>query len=678
MQNRLGLSVCFVSSSLSWFFGFQRYIKQVASFFVAVCFTSMVNETQGQVFPGNASFDRYGGYLAIEGTATGRFHLEKLDGRHFLITPDGYGFLSFGVTHTRALADPGDSGYDYFLQAHGRDWSKANAKLQKSFQQWGYNSLGYDSHPSTRKLYPHFASCSPSGKVSSWLGRSISFPDVFSSEWKARARSELEDMWRRYGGDPNLIGIYWTDMPAWDLESAERRAGRTWVDAIRNLPETAPGKFRYNQFLLERGAEASDEEFLRIIAREVYAFIGPLTRELAPDTLIFGDRYSGKNFPWTVAAEALRWIDVISVQPDDAEYPADLLNRVHRETGKPVMICDHQSSFATSDHQNVMWKTLSDVSEVTRSHGTYLEQGFATSFLIGYSRCQYIDRYQSQRDILKQGLVKANGKPYEELVEGVRKNNWAVHGHFVASAAAAINERGVSGESGEPIRHQYGTEDRQWLLHYPSSNGEPSPVYFYAHARGNNPRQAEKFVDDLLSCGVSVISWNSIRDIQTLDQVRKSWEDAETAFQWVINNADELGLNPRYVVIGGTSRGSVISWPLAHSGHPAIRGICMQEALPIKAWQLPNVWLPTENVNKHSPPMQLTYFRVPGVSDLPERHRAFDNHDPKFGQRIADRYAQEGIRERAEVVHSLSKRKRPYSAIWQGIGEFVLGLQPQL
>ncbi|MEM0969592.1 MAG: hypothetical protein AAGJ31_09600, partial [Verrucomicrobiota bacterium] len=47
-----------------------------------------------EVFPGKEGFDRYGGYLAVKGEATGRFHLEKIDGRHFLITPDGHGFLS--------------------------------------------------------------------------------------------------------------------------------------------------------------------------------------------------------------------------------------------------------------------------------------------------------------------------------------------------------------------------------------------------------------------------------------------------------------------------------------------------------------------------------------------------------------------------------------------------------
>ena len=88
-----------------------------------------------KVFPGKQGCDRYGGYLARKGTATGRFHLEKIDGRHFLITPEGHGFLAQGVTHTRGLARPADSRYDFLKQSLGGDWDKANAGLLKNFRQ---------------------------------------------------------------------------------------------------------------------------------------------------------------------------------------------------------------------------------------------------------------------------------------------------------------------------------------------------------------------------------------------------------------------------------------------------------------------------------------------------------------------------------------------------------------
>ena len=242
-----------------------------------------------EVFPGKKGFDRYGGYLAIKGKATGRFHLETIGGRHFLFTPEGHGFISIGVTHTGAIGRPDQSRCDYLKEKCGGDWGKANAELIANFRKWGYNSLGYDSHQSTRKLLPYFAGCQPTW-VSSWRGKQVKFPDVFSDTWKRQARRTIENMLRNYGVGPRLIGIYWTDIPAWDPKQAKRKAGKTWVDAIRELPEGAPGKVRYERFLRENGADAPDEDFLVLIAREVYSYLGPLTRELAPNTLIFGER----------------------------------------------------------------------------------------------------------------------------------------------------------------------------------------------------------------------------------------------------------------------------------------------------------------------------------------------------------------------------------------------------
>ncbi|MEM0970525.1 MAG: hypothetical protein AAGJ31_14310, partial [Verrucomicrobiota bacterium] len=115
------------------------------------------------VFPGREGFDRYGGYLAYPGTATGRFHVEIIEGRHFLITPEGNGFLSIGVTHTGGLARAEESRFDYLTQTLEGDWDKANAELQSYFREWGYNSLGYGGHATTCKLYPHFASGQVSG-----------------------------------------------------------------------------------------------------------------------------------------------------------------------------------------------------------------------------------------------------------------------------------------------------------------------------------------------------------------------------------------------------------------------------------------------------------------------------------------------------------------------------------
>lgn len=386
-----------------------------------------------QVFPGKKEFDKYGGYLSIKAKKTGHFHVEKIGGRHFLVTPDGHGFLSVGVTHTGGISRPEGSKCDYFHEHCGGDWNKANRQLLQQFRNWGYNSLGYDNNVSTRKYLPHFGSCYPTGKTSLWLGQGIKFPDVFSDDWRKEAKQSIERMAKQYQDRTNLIGVYWTDMPAWDIQISRRQIGKSWVDVIRELPKDTSGRQRYEKFLKEKGNDASDEDFLVIIAKEVYSYIGPLTKKHFPDTLVFGERYSGRALPYRVIKEALPYIDVVSIQPNSSLFPKVAFDKVYRETGKPIMICDHQASFKTQEHKVVMWQNLPSVEAVGKAHGQYLTEGFSTPYLIGYNRCQYIDRVQGKRGktILKQGLLQVDGKPYPELVKTVEENNWMIHQKFI-------------------------------------------------------------------------------------------------------------------------------------------------------------------------------------------------------------------------------------------------------
>ena len=43
--------------------------------------------------------DIYGGFTDIKGTKTGFFHTQKVDGRWWLVTPEGNGFFGIGLSH---------------------------------------------------------------------------------------------------------------------------------------------------------------------------------------------------------------------------------------------------------------------------------------------------------------------------------------------------------------------------------------------------------------------------------------------------------------------------------------------------------------------------------------------------------------------------------------------------
>jgi len=51
--------------------------------------------------------DAYGGWADIRGKASGAFHIDKINGRYLLITPDGHGFVALGVNHLGAIKSNG-------------------------------------------------------------------------------------------------------------------------------------------------------------------------------------------------------------------------------------------------------------------------------------------------------------------------------------------------------------------------------------------------------------------------------------------------------------------------------------------------------------------------------------------------------------------------------------------
>ena len=47
----------------------------------------------------NPQLDTYGGHTDIKGEKTGFFHTEKIDGRWWLVTPEGNAFWGMGIAH---------------------------------------------------------------------------------------------------------------------------------------------------------------------------------------------------------------------------------------------------------------------------------------------------------------------------------------------------------------------------------------------------------------------------------------------------------------------------------------------------------------------------------------------------------------------------------------------------
>jgi len=375
---------------------------------------------------------------AAESDPTGNvFHLGKVKGRDCLIDQKGKPFLSLGINHVRALKDKGQP--DVFSEMFDRDLEKACAAAHTNLTNWGFNTAGYGSPEPLCRMMPYMAPVYLTKNANYLPDNQFIYPDIFSPKVQEKMKKKLQDLVRTNKENPNLIGYYWTDTPQWDLKRARAKRGTDWVSTIRKMPLDAPGRKRYDQYVADcrqKNVPAEDEGFLRLIARELYTVIGKETRRLAPNTLIFGERYLVGDHPDCVIEEALPYIDVLSLQPGRATFNESYFDRLHAKFNKPIMLCDHQCSFATPEYRKTMWQQLESEEAVGRAYGQYLRDAFAKPYIIGYQRCQYIDRVTARLGVLKQGVIRQDGTPYKTLVQYIRKANVEAESRFREKVAS--------------------------------------------------------------------------------------------------------------------------------------------------------------------------------------------------------------------------------------------------
>lgn len=366
----------------------------------------------------------------FEGAGEGRFRLGTIADRHMLIDPQGQPFFTLGINHINAVQEAAKP--DIFAECFEGDWVRYSEAAAADLKGWHYNTAGYGSPEAIYSLMPYMED--------SFLERNSNFlpddeffyPDVFDPAVQAAKLEKLRWMCRNTDNS-NLIGYYWTDTPQWDLERSLRTRGTNWVIAMRELPAGAPGRMRYEQYLEDcatAGKEATDEGFLALIAQAHYKLIGEATRALHPGALIFGERYFLDDHPEVVLEAAMPYIDVLSIQPGSDHFEAAYFDALYAKYGKPILICDHQCSFPTAQYDKTMWKQLESEAAVAQMYRDYLAAATAKPYVIGYHRCQYIDRYNEHPGVLKQGILREDGSAYALLQDAVIEANRAALDQF--------------------------------------------------------------------------------------------------------------------------------------------------------------------------------------------------------------------------------------------------------
>ncbi len=93
-------------------------------------------ELDGNPASNRPQFDRYGGFVDIQGQRTGFFHTERIRDRWWLVTPDGHGFFGMGLSHP--ITSMSEGAITFACDGNQEEWMRNGIRKMRAL---GFNCV---------------------------------------------------------------------------------------------------------------------------------------------------------------------------------------------------------------------------------------------------------------------------------------------------------------------------------------------------------------------------------------------------------------------------------------------------------------------------------------------------------------------------------------------------------
>ncbi len=424
--------------------------------------------------PRPASWDRFGGWKdGPQLKATGHFRTELVDGKWWLVTPEGHLFFSTGIDVVRDNTDSSDGSKhpDWhetpvppsksmaypawnLRKKFGKDDYLADyyAFVQRRLPAWGINTVG---NWSGRELLcaasmPYVATLGENEKSIPHVPGGLKFYDVFDERFVPALRAHIAKRFRedpaarRALTDPFCIGFFFDNELQFNPCVAKALAAPfTECAAKRELLRRAYAKYGQDIAALNAawGTSFADWEAVKAISAEPK---GPGWRDFrngfqaewferyfravkeaiaaeAPGKLYLGCRFVGfrqSSLLWEAAA---RHCDVVSVNA----YANSIANlpKAAAGIGKPILLGEFHFGCMDRGMFKASLCPVGDQVERGRSYARLVEGALAHPLLVGCHWFQYRDQPLVGRgdgEAYQCGFVDVVDRPYAELCAAAR------------------------------------------------------------------------------------------------------------------------------------------------------------------------------------------------------------------------------------------------------------------
>ena len=400
--------------------------------------------------PANVQLSKYGAWLGERFKATGFFRTEFIDGRWWLIDPEGYRFIHMGVVSVH----PGSSQNmrKAFAEKFGdnKRWAEKTTKLLKELHFNGtggwtdHRKLGLSGEP-----MPHVVRMSLMSGFGRKLGVTHAVPGhtgfelecipVFHPDFPAYCREQTKTL-ESYRDDPYVVGIYSdNELQTPKLENylkldpgnpAQRpnyEAARTWLQERKGKQEVSAEDIT----MLDRleFAGYAFERYFHIVTKAIKA--------VDPNHLYIGSRFMGPNyrnpFIWKAAEP---YCDVVAVnyyacwgpRLDEVAYWQTLCRR-------PIMITEFYVKGEDSGLPNTTgagW-VVPTQADRGRFYQHYVLGLLESRACVGWHWFKYQDNDPAKKNAelsnidSNKGIVNIRYEPYTEFVDMMKEINREVY-----------------------------------------------------------------------------------------------------------------------------------------------------------------------------------------------------------------------------------------------------------
>lgn len=408
---------------------------------------------------GEPDTDSYGGWKVsgVAGSVTGFFHTQLIDGRWWLITPEGNLFLSKGV----AVFTPGNSDRQKAkLQEKFGSYSTWAAQETSTLKKHGFNSYGaWSNVASIRGLsekFPYTVIVSPMGTLNSlmkkngeesdgfnnsgWEGYPYDFACVFHEDFPHIVDSVISTV-AKYSDDKYLIGYFidneipWKNyalencLTKWPVGHVNHDKAQAWLDSRKGKTGTTI-------------SDATDQDKRAFIAYCFDYYMNLVTSALKkydPNHMFLGCRFNQWSYELSndeIFKVAGEYMDVISINHYQKWEPDEtVMENWYAWSGKPFMVTEYYVKGQDSNMGNT-----SGAGWIVRNQAErgYFFQNFTRLLIksktcVGWHWFKYMDNDpedttadSSNKDSNK-GIVTWDFNYYDDLINSMDEFNHNVY-----------------------------------------------------------------------------------------------------------------------------------------------------------------------------------------------------------------------------------------------------------